>query len=610
LYDFPNGRRVRGEVRIEAKGACQMARILLIFLGLLGLTGVLLWVSRVSTGPGTAGTGTPAALTGSASDPAASAPMALAAPLFGAVSVDAKGAAKIGGKANPGDEVTLLVNEKSAGVQTAAADGAWNFQVDVPTKDGEHILAVTAKNAKGETQVVGDRVKISAPLNAGETPEVTLVAQNGSTTVLQKAGETGAPSVGITVEKAESAGEGKVSLAGKGDPGAKVLALIGGEPIGEATVGPDGAWAINGVAKATGSLRIEMKDADGKEKDRIDLPFTVASASTAVAAADTGKAAADAKAKEEADAKAKAEADAKAAADAKAKEEADTKAKAEADAKAAADVKAKEEADAKAKAEADAKAAAEAKAKEEADAKAKAEADAKAAAEAKAKEEADAKAKAEADAKAKAEAEAKAAADSKAKEEADAKAKAEADAKAVADAKAAADAKAKADEIALATKLAEDAAKKAAAEAAAKVAGAMNPAGDVSGSLSKAVEAVTKATEEPKVRTHAAKRKAVRGSKKARARAAERAFVYRYVRMTETRTVTVRRGDSLHRIAQRKLGDGDRWVEIKRANGRSIRNPNRIVPGQKIRVQVTTMRKVAVPVKKYRHKKIRRHRSR
>lgn len=567
-----------------------MARVLLIFLGLLGLTGVLLWVSRVSTGPSTANV-TPSALSGPSSEtPAGGDAMALAAPLFGAVSVDAKGAATVSGRANAGDEITLLVNEKAAGVQTAAADGAWNFKLDVPPKDGEHIVAITARNAKGETQVLGDRVKISAPAKSGETPEVTLVAQNGSTTVLQKAGETGAPSVGITVEKAETAGEGKVALAGKGDPGAKVLALIGGEPVGEATVGPDGAWAIDGVAKATGSLRIEMKDADGKDKDRIDLPFTVASAEPA--AAD--------KAKADADAKAAAEEKAKEEADAKAKADADAKAKAEADAKAAAEAKSKEEADAKAKAEAEAKAAAEAKSKEEADAKAKAEADAKAAAEAKAKEDADAKAKAEADAKT--------AAEAKAKEEAEAKA---AEAKAAeAKAKEEADAKAKADEIAKATKLAEDAAKKAAAEAAAKVAAAMNPAGDVAGSLSKAVEAVAKATDEPKARPSAAKRKAIKGSRKARARAAERQFVYRYVRMTETRLVTVRRGDSLHRIAQRKLGDGDRWVEIKRVNGRLIRNPNLIVPGQKVRVNVVTMRKVAVPVKKMRHKKVRRHRGR
>jgi nucleoid-associated protein YgaU len=560
-----------------------MARILLIFLGLLGLTGVLFWVSRVSTTP-VAGTGEAAKLSGATGDSASTAAAAaVTAPLFGAVTVDTKGAAKITGKANPGDEVTLLVDEKAAGVQTAGTDGAWSFAVDVPPKSGEQILAVTSRNAKGETQLVGDRVKISAPAKDGETPEVVLVAQNGATTVLQKAGELGAPSQGITVEKAETAGEGKVSLAGKGDPGAKVLALIGGEPVGEATVGPDGAWAIDGVAKATGSLRIEMKDEAGKDKDRIDLPFTVASAApaAAAAAATDAKAAEEAKAKEAADAKAKAEADAKAAEEAKAKEAADAKAKAEAEAKAAEEAKAKEAADAKA--------AEDAKAKEAANAKA--EADAKAAEDAKAKDVADAKAKAEADAKA--------AEEAKAKEVADAKAKADAEAKA------------KADEIALATKLAEDAAKKAAAEAAAKVAGAMNPAaGDVAGSLSKAVDAVTKATDGPTARPQAAKRKAVRGSRKARARAAERQFVYRYVRMTETRMVTVRRGDSLHRIAQRKLGDGDRWVEIRRANGRVIRNPNLIVPGQKIRVNVTTVRKVAVPAKKVRHKKIRRHRGR
>lgn len=147
-----------------------MARVLGIFIGLLGLTGVLFWASQVSTTP-KSGEAQVAPLAGEAASNVAA---TLAAPLFGGVTVDDKGAAKISGKANPGDEVTLLVDEKAAGVQTAAADGAWNFEVAVPPKGNEHVLAITAKNAKGETQVVGDRVKIAPPAKEGETPEVVL----------------------------------------------------------------------------------------------------------------------------------------------------------------------------------------------------------------------------------------------------------------------------------------------------------------------------------------------------------------------------------------------------------------------------------------------------
>lgn len=500
-----------------------MTRILTIFLGILALTGVLLWASKLPTqqvGGAQSLTGAPepsategAAASGTAggtntSGDVPSTAVSTISTLFGPVSVDANGAAKISGKSSPGDEVTLLVNEKAAGVQTADKDGAWTFTLDAPAKDGEKLLAVTLKDSKGATQVVADRIKIVPSATSGERPEVSLIAANGAVQTLQKSGPAAETmSSGIMVEKAETASEGRVILAGKGDPGMTVRALIGGEPVGEAKVDPLGRWNIEGTAKATGSLRIEMLDDKGKAKDRVDLPFTVASA------------------------------------------------------------------DAAAKAKADE----EAKAKTEADAKAKADD------EAKAKAEAEAKAKADEDAKAKAEADAKAKADD------EAKAKAEADSNAN---------KSKDLDAEKATKLAEAAAAAAAKEAAAKVAGAINPGGDVANSISKAVEAVTKATEEPSAKPKTMAHAGHKGGRAERDRTAHRDFVYRYVRMTEVRTVTVQRGDTLYKIARANLGNGDRWVSIRDRNRRSIRNPNIIVPGQKIRIHVTTVRKVAVPIGK------------
>lgn len=48
------------------------------------------------------------------------------------------------------------------------------------------------------------------------------------------------------------------------------------------------------------------------------------------------------------------------------------------------------------------------------------------------------------------------------------------------------------------------------------------------------------------------------------------------------RTYTVKRGDTLSRIAQRQLGSYKRYTEIARLNG--IRDPNRIRPGQVLRL--------------------------
>ena len=46
------------------------------------------------------------------------------------------------------------------------------------------------------------------------------------------------------------------------------------------------------------------------------------------------------------------------------------------------------------------------------------------------------------------------------------------------------------------------------------------------------------------------------------------------------RTVTVKEGDSLSKIAKRELGDAEKWHAIYEANRDTIKNPDLIQPGQ------------------------------
>lgn len=46
------------------------------------------------------------------------------------------------------------------------------------------------------------------------------------------------------------------------------------------------------------------------------------------------------------------------------------------------------------------------------------------------------------------------------------------------------------------------------------------------------------------------------------------------------RTVTVKEGDSLSKIAKHELGDANRWREIFDANKDKIKDPDKIFPGQ------------------------------
>lgn len=48
------------------------------------------------------------------------------------------------------------------------------------------------------------------------------------------------------------------------------------------------------------------------------------------------------------------------------------------------------------------------------------------------------------------------------------------------------------------------------------------------------------------------------------------------------KTYTVKRGDTLSRIAQTQLGKASRWPELARLNG--LRDPNKLTPGQRLRL--------------------------
>jgi nucleoid-associated protein YgaU len=50
------------------------------------------------------------------------------------------------------------------------------------------------------------------------------------------------------------------------------------------------------------------------------------------------------------------------------------------------------------------------------------------------------------------------------------------------------------------------------------------------------------------------------------------------------RTYTVRKGDSLSKIAKREYGDAQQWRRIYEANREMIENPDLIYPGQVIRI--------------------------
>jgi nucleoid-associated protein YgaU len=52
-------------------------------------------------------------------------------------------------------------------------------------------------------------------------------------------------------------------------------------------------------------------------------------------------------------------------------------------------------------------------------------------------------------------------------------------------------------------------------------------------------------------------------------------------------TYTIKPGDSLSKIAKLKLGNANDWPKIHEANKDTIKDPNKIFPGQVIKIPLT-----------------------
>jgi len=52
-------------------------------------------------------------------------------------------------------------------------------------------------------------------------------------------------------------------------------------------------------------------------------------------------------------------------------------------------------------------------------------------------------------------------------------------------------------------------------------------------------------------------------------------------------TYTIQAGDSLSKIAKLKLGNANAWPKIHEANKDTIKDPNKIFPGQVIKIPLT-----------------------
>jgi len=221
----------------------------------------------------------------------------VAAPSFDTVRVEKTGEALIAGRAQPGSEVTVMLDGKAIGKTTANADGAFVLTPDAPLPTGTGALTVESKTS--DQAAVQSKASVAVVVPGGETKEavVAVVSPDEPTKVLQKpepaaAEESTASKTAATAEQSAATTEvaaaplsldavdydesGNIVFSGSGRPGGAVRVYVDNDVAGDAKAGDDGRWTFAGsspIAAGKHTLRVDGVDAAGTVLSRVEIPF-------------------------------------------------------------------------------------------------------------------------------------------------------------------------------------------------------------------------------------------------------------------------------------------------------------------------------------------------
>ncbi len=217
-------------------------------------------------------------------------------PSFDTVRVEKGGEALIAGRAEPGSEVTVMLDGKAIGKTTTNTDGAFVLTPDAPLPTGTGALTIESKTSDEAAVQSETSVAVVVPAEEKKEVLVAVVSPDEPTKVLQK--ETAAATESATSETsatAEAAGtteiatatplsldavdydeSGNIVFSGSGQPGSTVRVYVDNAVAGEAKAGGDGRWTFSGSSPITvgnHTLRADGIDASGSVSSRVELPF-------------------------------------------------------------------------------------------------------------------------------------------------------------------------------------------------------------------------------------------------------------------------------------------------------------------------------------------------
>ena len=222
----------------------------------------------------------------------AEAPQA-ALPEFHVLRVEPDGSVVIAGNAPPDTDVEILSQTEVIAKAKAGPSGDFAIVLDNPLKPGTYEMLIRATDKEGETYDSADVGVINIPENAEEGATVLVAKAGEATRVLQKPEPESVPDPVAEVAKVEPEPEaapqaetalepelapvlieaadiedGKIFIAGTGEPGLAVNVYMGNKLLGAAKVNENGAFLYEGLWELDAgkySIRADMLDANRTE---------------------------------------------------------------------------------------------------------------------------------------------------------------------------------------------------------------------------------------------------------------------------------------------------------------------------------------------------------
>lgn len=148
----------------------------------------------------------------------------------------------VGGTAEPGSTVAVVVDGAPVGSTTADGSGSWTLPLTTPLADGAHTVAATATDAAGNASLPSSTNAFTVDTVGPPAPVVV------------------SPAVG------QVTGDSTPTVTGTAEAGTTVTVVVDGAPVGTTTADGTGAWSFDvptALADGAHAVRATATDAAG-----------------------------------------------------------------------------------------------------------------------------------------------------------------------------------------------------------------------------------------------------------------------------------------------------------------------------------------------------------